>query len=612
MSRGCRVCMLALCVVLMDGAEIANAQQVIGLRSSLDGNANAPDPTRLFENSTQDAPNRVTLGDLGGGTDVERGALDEGERRLQTQEQRQDQRDGGRRTQPFDLQPPPGGADDIDRAYEDSALIAQPPDGGIPPLPEAERQRRFTNRPQQPEPYDPLGLRIGAFYAYPSVEVTGLYSDNVQQRNRNRQSDAGLRIAPELRLQSEWVRHSYTLTGNGDFVFYAGESDYNDTTASINSDLLLNVRHTTDWRLVSTYNLTQTGPANSEVPDSASGQRTDQEFEFTSTLTHRFGRLVGRLTTGVRYLLFDDVELSGGGEEDNSDRNYYEPSIGARLTYEHTPAIRPFAEARYTPRFHEREVDRSGLRRDSHGGTLATGVEFDLSPIWSGEVAVRYDVRDYEDSSLETVHSVGLDGNVVWRPTRLTTVRWTAASTLDESADTNVSGVRNYDGNVEIEHALRENLVVTASGGLSYADRVGSREDEVSFDLGLGVSYRINRQAEILARFTASAGWRPSSRTTTTTRTRCRPGSGSGFEHLLQRLAELRAEVFALQTVCDIGHQEAEFVAAVVGGAVELEAMEGLFGHEADHGVGDLNFAARARVLTGDEIEDLRLQDVSA
>jgi hypothetical protein len=132
---------------------------------------------------------------------------------------------------------------------------------------------------------------------------------------------------------------------------------------------------------------------------------------------------------------------------------------------------------------------------------LVTGVEFDLSAIWSGEVAVRYDVRDYEDASLETVHSVGLDANVVWRPSQLTTVRWIATSTLDESASTDVSGVRNYDGNVEIEHALRENLTVTASGGVSYADRVGSREDEFSYDLGLALSYRIHRQAEILARY---------------------------------------------------------------------------------------------------------------
>lgn len=456
MPRGSPVCMLAACVVLINAASTAHAQQAIGLRPSLDDSTRAADVVPLPDDAS----------------DVD-----------------------------DSLAPPeaPEQPAEPDARFIESAEIAPPPDGGIPPVVPA------IAEPEVAAPtigaYDPLGLRLGAFRAYPAVEVTGVVTDNVQQSASGRQADIGLRIAPELRLQSDWVRHSASLDANSELIFYADDADFNERSANVTGNLLLDVRRSTTWETTGTYGLTQTSPSSSEVPNSASGRRTDQNFAFTTRLSHRMGRLVGRISAGLRYLLFDDVSLTGGGREDNSDRNYLEPSAELRLSYEHTPAIRPFAEIRYRPRIHDRTVDRSGLRRDSHGGTVSAGVEFDLSQIWSGEVALRYDIRVFEDATLDTVHSAGVDANVVWRPSRLTTVRMTASSELDESASAGISAVRNYAGTLAIEHALRENVVISGTGGLAFNDRVGSRQDELTIDAGVGVSYLLSREAEVLARY---------------------------------------------------------------------------------------------------------------
>ena len=470
MPRGCLVCLLVVCVVLMDGAAQTHAQQAISLRPSLDTLSNA-------EREERDAAE----------TTGEQTAEDPDGQRAEVVED----------TQPANRTP-------LDEAYADSALIPPPPPGGIPPRVGAQPPADSTRRPAAaPElgPYEPLGLRMGGFLAYPTLEVTGVVSDNVRLTDTQREADVGLRVSPELRLQSNWVRHSYSLTGTGEFIFYADNTDFDETTASVTSDLLLDVRHTTTLGAVATYNMTQTAPASSEVPDAATGKRTDHDMGFAMTLTQRMGRLIGEIGAGVRYVLFDDVTLSGGGVENNSDRNYLEPSARLRLSYEQTPAVRPFAEVSYRPRIHDQRIDRSGLRRDSHGGTVSAGVEFDLSEIWAGEVALRYDVRDFEDSNLETVHSGGIDANVTWRPSRLTTVRLNATSDLAETASANVSAIRRYNGALDVDHALRENVILSANVGLAFSDRIGSRQDELEFDAGVGMSYIIARQIELIARY---------------------------------------------------------------------------------------------------------------
>ena len=108
----------------------------------------------------------------------------------------------------------------------------------------------------------------------------------------------------------------------------------------------------------------------------------------SAALTHRFGRLSTTLQGGAVWQYYDDVELAGGGEEDNSDREYVEPEAALRVGYEASPALQPFVEAAYPPRFHFEDRDRNGFDRNSDGYRVEAGVAFEPSPIWSGELAL--------------------------------------------------------------------------------------------------------------------------------------------------------------------------------------------------------------------------------
>ena len=67
----------------------------------------------------------------------------------------------------------------------------------------------------------------------------------------------------------------------------------------------------------------------------------------------------------------------------------------------------------------------------------------------------------------------------------------------------------------------------------------------------------------------------------------------------------------ALQAIDDIGGEKSQLVAAVIGRAFIGQAVEGLPRHQADHRIGDLDFAAGPWGLGGNFRKDFRLQDVT-
>src|SRR5829696_10539946 len=67
-----------------------------------------------------------------------------------------------------------------------------------------------------------------------------------------------------------------------------------------------------------------------------------------------------------------------------------------------------------------------------------------------------------------------------------------------------------------------------------------------------------------------------------------------------------------LQTIGDIGHEETNLVAAVIGGAAKFQPIKGLLVHELDHGVGDLDLAAGTFALLLDPGKNLGLKNIAA
>src|SRR5215468_348843 len=101
-------------------------------------------------------------------------------------------------------------------------------------------------------------------------------------------------------------------------------------------------------------------------------------------------------------------------------------------------------------------------------------------------------------------------------------------------------------------------------------------------------------------------------------RTRCETGAttrGRPYASPEQRLdlgTQRRGDVVALKRVSDIGGEKTDLAAAIEAAAFEFEPVERLLAGEPDHRIGDLDFAAGAAGLVGQNVEDLRLENVAA
>jgi hypothetical protein len=355
--------------------------------------------------------------------------------------------------------------------------------------PEEEQAPLKTMRPIA-DPYAALGMDLGGIILYPSLEVGTVYTSNVASSATDARSDFGLSVIPSLRFESDWVRHSWEGRASGDFTAYLENDDFDSSQIDAASKFRLDIRHTTRAEFDASYVLGQKSSADSEVPDTAIGNRTDHTLAANAAIIHDFGGLEGRAKLGIERQIFEDVKLSGGGTEDNSDRNNYTPSLALRLSYTDPPALKPFVELAYAPRFHDEKFDRNGLRRDSQGITAAVGVALDQGPLWLGEMALVYAMRDYEDSALDTIDALGINGNLTWSPTDLTSVVMTLATSLDESASATSSGTKTWSGRIDAAHELREN--VTLLGGFGVEFEKFSSGTDTTFSSNIGVEWQLN------------------------------------------------------------------------------------------------------------------------
>src|SRR5271156_721100 len=76
-------------------------------------------------------------------------------------------------------------------------------------------------------------------------------------------------------------------------------------------------------------------------------------------------------------------------------------------------------------------------------------------------------------------------------------------------------------------------------------------------------------------------------------------------------LLEARSKVAPIEREGEVGGEESEPGAAIIGSSVEADAVKGLGAGKLDHAVGQLNLAPRALLDQLQDLEDLRLEDVA-
>ena len=301
-----------------------------------------------------------------------------------------------------------------------------------------------------------------------------------------------------LRAIGRAIRCGATL--DGEFTYYNKKSSPDEEEFDVNIDGRIDVKRSTTIDLsLGASRANENGGADSAV--NGVELADEKSYRGNAVFTHRFNRLALALRGGIEIFRYSDVSLSGGGTQTNGDRDYSEYDLGLRTSYALSPALTGFIDASYRPRHHKQKVDDNGLKRDSNGYEALLGGEFNFSAIWRGNAAIGYAWRSFDDASFDTANSVIFRTSVTWQPSRLTRVRFTADSDIEETSVSNAAAIHEYSAGVRLDHAFRTHLLGFGSVDFTLRDFAGSAEQERYWVVASGVEYYLNRNLSLLGQY---------------------------------------------------------------------------------------------------------------
>ena len=359
------------------------------------------------------------------------------------------------------------------------------------------------------DPFANVGFHTGSFLTKAAVEVWGGYNTNPGRINQPKGSGF-YTVAPELLIASEWTRHSLIADLRGSFTGYgttfppdiSGPSPVptNIDTPAFNGKINGRIDASRDTRINTELRMRvfTDNPGSPNIQAGLSQYPLATTVGGTAGVEHDFNRLQVSVAGLADHTTYQQSKLTDGSTSTNDDRNFNQFGGLARVSYDLMPGIKPFGEFTADTRIHELKFDRSGYQRDSNGGTVRAGSTFEFSRLLTGEAAIGYSLRTYQDPRLTDMKGLLTSASLIWTASGLTTVTLAATSSIDETTLPGVSGVISRDYSLQVDHAFRRWLIGTAKVGTGTSDYDGTRFDKRYFVEG-DLVYKLSRTFQLKA-----------------------------------------------------------------------------------------------------------------
>jgi len=386
----------------------------------------------------------------------------------------------------------------LDPAAPDGAAdpAASDPEAAAPEAAPVRRRRLVED-----DPYAPIGVRVGTFLLFPSLELEAGTGDNLDQRARGAREGAYGRFVPEAVLSSQWSRHFVEARARGLFDQADDGEPVDGPEAEASLRGRVDISRTTTVELDAAYQLRQEEVSDPDVPQGVVDRPQTATASFGSTLTQRFNRVSVGLTGSVEREETGEVQLADGSVFGGEGEAYNEYGWRLRTGYEVSPRVQPFAALFGNERVYDVARDAAGLRRGSTGLGAEAGVALAFESRLTGEAAVGYQVQDRNDDRAEDLSGVIARSSLVWQATPLSKVTLEAASELDEASSGVFAGSVSRAAGLTLEHAFRRYLIATATGEVEVDEFQSTDETQTTARLLVGVEYKMSRSASLKAAY---------------------------------------------------------------------------------------------------------------
>ena len=349
--------------------------------------------------------------------------------------------------------------------------------------------------------FTPQPIRAGTWKVMPSVGVSAVNNSNIYATDQNEESGVVVGLNPTLNLQSDWNRHAVAVYADVQHNEYVDQSDESHTNYSFTGNGRLDVTRDVAFE-------GRAGAArffeNRGSTSSANGIiEPAEDLRYFAGATGRWSRDRIRVEADLDVFdnKFEDFKVAAGSpvNPDRSFRDNTELAYGVNLAYAISPDIAVFGAVKQT----EREFDKrqlNGTSLDTTDTTVLVGADFQYS-LFRGKASIGYFSNDPKDSAFDSKDGLGIDADVAWLPTQLTTLRLKASRGTVELGVANAPTGVVTDTELRVDHELKRNILLFARAGFrnesfdETAFGVDFDNDYTTF--GAGADYILNPNARV-------------------------------------------------------------------------------------------------------------------
>jgi hypothetical protein len=362
------------------------------------------------------------------------------------------------------------------------------------------------------DPGGTYGQRVGSAIVTPSLDVAGMFDNNVFAASRNERSDWFASFMPALDVESDLPRHAYSLRAQGEFRQYATHTRENISNAGIAGTGRLDLAP--DAYLIA-------GGSYQQLHEDRGALVAVNGINPTpyTVASGKAGFAIDRAPFGVRLdatvdsYAYSNVTLFNGAIVNETARDRLVYALQPRILYRVLPQYDAFLQAVVNRRQYGSARLPDGLGRSSTGWGVAIGSAFDLARFVAGEVYLGYIGQNYRTTVARPIEAVDFGGNLEWRPLPAqlpaTALRLNLSRSIEESAALGSPGYLQTAFRLGGQHEAMPRFVLAGSVGYINADFAGSGGNSDLYEARIGAHYAI--AANISAGLEYNVGYRASS-----------------------------------------------------------------------------------------------------
>ncbi|MEP1444344.1 MAG: outer membrane beta-barrel protein [Hyphomicrobiales bacterium] len=344
-------------------------------------------------------------------------------------------------------------------------------------------------------PFDPLGVRAGRFILRPSLQTSIGYTSNSIQ-DIGGEGSAFVSSQAALGIETDLARHAAGLQIDANVARFASGEDEVDADLNINGIVRYDIDNDTSV----------TGLLSLNIGEDDLNGIADDPLE---------GTLIGTLQLDHRLRQFDTrTQLRGSRNVNGSfvdgagttisqdDQNSFLVGLNFRGTRRRGGTFSPFIEGDVSSEFFDDAAVGVSSAPTVTGLRGIIGTEIERGDKLNGEVSIGFGENLVDSDNVDNFGGIIAEANLIWSPQRLNTITFNAGTAFDAFPSLATPGDTTYTFNVLGARQVKENLEVSAGGGVLVQVDGGVGGTDVTYSANAGIAYSLNRNVALTADYT--------------------------------------------------------------------------------------------------------------